>query len=104
MIDITIILVGLIFIICGIVGLFVIKWVKSHISVEQLAMLQGIAQTAVFAAEKIFGAKMGPDKKAYAIAQVKKWLESKNITFDEEAINAAIEAQVQKLTMQFNGE
>jgi hypothetical protein len=38
-------------------------------------MLAGIAQTVVFAAEKIFGAKMGEDKLAYALNLAKKLLE-----------------------------
>jgi hypothetical protein len=53
----------------------------------------------VFAAEKIFGAKMGTDKLAYALDLAKKLLEKKGLTFDEEVIRAAIEAQVQQLNL-----
>ena len=62
-------------------------------------MLAGIAQTVVFAAEKIFGAKMGADKLAYALNLAKKLLEKKGLSFDEEVIRAAIEAQVQQLNL-----
>jgi hypothetical protein len=62
-------------------------------------MLAGIAQTVVFAAEKIFGAKMGDDKLAYALGLAKKLLEKKGLTFDEEVIRAAIEAQVEQLSL-----
>jgi len=53
-------------------------------------MLSGIAQTVVFAAEKIFGAKMGKDKLEYAMALAKNLLSAKGLTFDEDVIRAAI--------------
>jgi hypothetical protein len=64
---------------------------------EQIAILTGIAQTVVYAAEKIFGAKMGTDKLAYAMNLAKTLLGKKGLTFDEDVIRAAIEAQVQSL-------
>ncbi len=98
--NITQIILGLIFILGGLISLFVIPYIKTHISTEQLAMLSGIAQTVVYAAEKIFGAKMGKDKLAYALDLAKKLLASKNLTFDEEVIRAAIESQVQQLNFE----
>ena len=97
--DITTILLGLIFILGGLAVLIVWPYIKSHVSAEQLSILAGIAQTVVFAAEKIFGAKMGEDKLAYALNLAKKLLEKKNLTFDEEVIRAAIEAQVEQLDL-----
>lgn len=97
--DITQILLGLILILGGIFTLIVWPYIKSHVSAEQLSMLAGIAQTVVFAAEKIFGAKMGADKLAYALNLAKKLLEKKGLSFDEEVIRAAIEAQVQQLNL-----
>ena len=40
---------------------------------------------------------MGKDKLEYAMNLAKKLLEKKGLTFDEEVIRAAIEAQVQQL-------
>lgn len=97
--DITQILLGLILILGGVFTLIVWPYIKSHVSAEQLSMLAGIAQTVVFAAEKIFGAKMGADKLAYALNLAKKLLEKKGLSFDEEVIRAAIEAQVQQLNL-----
>lgn len=97
--DITTILLGVILILFGAVALFVWPYVKTHVSAEQLSILAGIAQTVVFAAEKIFGAKMGEDKLAYALNLAKKLLEKKGLTFDEEVIRAAIEAQVEQLDL-----
>ena len=97
--DITQILLGIILILGGLAILVVWPYIKAHVSVEQLSMLSGIAQTVVFAAEKIFGAKMGADKLAYALGLAKKLLEKKGLTFDEDVIRAAIEAQVQQLNL-----
>ena len=97
--NITQILLGIILILGGVYTMIVWPYIKSHVSAEQLSMLAGIAQTVVFAAEKIFGAKMGPDKLAYALNLAKKLLEKKGLSFDEEVIRAAIEAQVQQLNL-----
>ena len=97
--DITQILLGIIILLGGLVSVFVIPYIKTHVSVEQLTLLSGIAQTVVYAAEKIFGAKMGKDKLAYALDLAKKLLASKKLSFDEDVIRAAIESQVQQLTI-----
>ena len=97
--DITQILLGIIILLGGLISVFVIPYIKTHVSVEQLTLLSGIAQTVVYAAEKIFGAKMGKDKLAYALDLAKKLLASKKLSFDEDVIRAAIESQVQQLTI-----
>lgn len=98
--DITQILVGIILILGAVVSYFVIPFVKAKLTAQQLSILYGIAKTAVYAAEKIFGAKMGSDKLAYALGLVKRWLEAKNLHFDEDAIRAAIEEQVKHLDIE----
>ena len=97
--NITQILLGLVLVLGGIFAFIIWPYIKAHVSSEQLAILAGIAQTGVFAAEKIFGAKMGADKLAYALNIAKRLLEKKGLTFDEEIIRAAIEAQVQQLNL-----
>ena len=95
--NITQVILGLIFILGGIVSIFVVPYLKTHMTSEQIAILTGIAQTVVYAAEKIFGAKMGKDKLAYALDLAQKELNKKGIKFDEDVVRAAIEAQVQQL-------
>lgn len=97
--NITQILLGLILVLGGLFALIVWPYIKTHVSSEQLSILAGIAQTVVFAAEKIFGAKMGPDKLAYALKLAKDLLAKKGLTFDEDVIRAAIEAQVEQLNL-----
>lgn len=97
--NITQIILGLIFILGGVIGIFVIPYLKTHMTSEQITILTGIAQTVVYAAEKIFGAKMGPDKLAYALKVAKDLLAKKGLSFDEDVVRAAIEAQVQQLSL-----
>lgn len=98
--NITQILLGLILILGGVFTLVAWPYIKTHVSAKQLSMLAGIAQTVVFAAEKIFGAKMGEDKLAYALGLAKRLLEKKGLSFDEDVIRAAIEAQVEQLDLE----
>ena len=102
MTNITWILLGIIILAFGAFGAYAIPYIRAHVTGEQIAILRGIAHTVVFAAEQIFGAKMGADKLAYAIGLAKRLLESKKLTFDEDVIRAAIEEQVKELN--FNKE
>ena len=95
--NITQILLGIIILIGGAVSIFVVPYLKAHMTAEQIATLTGIAQTVVYAAEKIFGAKMGEDKLKYAMNLAKTLLAKKGLTFDEDVVRAAIEAQVEEL-------
>ena len=97
--NITQILLGLIIILGGVVSMFVIPYLHTHLTSEQISILTGIAQTVVYAAEKIFGAKMGADKLTYAMTLAKSLLTKKGLTFDEDVIRAAIESQVQQLSL-----
>ena len=98
--NITQILLCVIVLIGAAVSLFVLPYVKTHMTAEQISILTGIAQTVVYAAEKIFGAKMGSDKLAYALNLAKTLLGKKGLSFDEDVIRAAIEAQVQQLSLE----
>ena len=99
MIDITYIILGLILILGGLITGFGVPFIRSKLSADQLAALKTTARIAVYAAEQIFGAKMGPDKLAYAINLVKSLLAKKNLTFHDEEVRAAIEAQVKEMNI-----
>ena len=103
MTNITYILLGLILIIGGLITAFGIPFIRSKLNVEQIEALKAAARIAVYAAEQIFGAKMGKDKLAYAINLVKSLLAKKNLTFDEDAVRAAIEAQVKEMNIDIGG-
>lgn len=99
MTNVTYIIVGLIFVIGGLLAAFGIPFLRSKLSTEQLATLKQIVNIAVYAAEQILGPKMGPDKKKFALDYAKKLLAKYHLTFDEAAVDAAIEAQVKELKL-----
>lgn len=103
MTDITYIILGVILILGGIFTAFGLPYVRSKVSTEQLSTLKQVANIAVYAAEQLFGAKMGKDKKAYALEYAQKLLAKFNLSFDEEAVDAAIEAQVKELKIELGG-
>lgn len=95
--DITYIILGVILVIFGIVAKIVWPNIQAKLTADQLGALATVAKIVVYAAEQIFGAKTGNDKLAYALNLAKKLLAKKNLTFDEDEIRAAIEAQVLQL-------
>lgn len=101
--DVTYIILGLILVIGGVFTAFGLPILQSKVSVEQLSTLKQVANIAVYAAEQLFGAKAGKDKKAYALDYAKKLLSKFNLTFDEEAVDAVIEAQVKELKIELGG-
>lgn len=100
MTDITYIIIGVILIIFGVIVRFAIPFLRTKMSVDQIATLKQVVNIAVYAAEQILGPKMGKDKKAFALEYAKKLLSKFNLTFDEAAIDAAIEAQVKELKIE----
>ena len=100
MTDVTYIIVGIIAIIGGLLTAFGLPFLRSKINAEQLATLKLVVNIAVYAAEQLFGAKMGPDKKAFALEYAKKLLAKFRLTFDDDVVDAAIEAQVKELKIE----
>ena len=103
MTDITYIILGIVLIVGGLITGFGIPFIRSKLNAEQLSALKAAARIAVYAAEQIFGAKMGPDKLQYALNLVKSLLAKKNLSFDDEAVRAAIEAQVKEMNIDIGG-
>lgn len=103
MTDITWIVIGVILIVFGALSAFGLPFLRSKLSVDQITTLKQIANIAVYAAEQLFGAKMGADKKAFALDYAKKLLAKWKLTFDDEAVDAAIESQVRELKLSAGG-
>ena len=75
------------------------KWVEIFKKLNKrnpdvAAYLMEICNTAVRAAEQIFGGEKGKEKKAYAIKLVEAYLKQIGISLNLETIDAAIEAAV----------
>ena len=73
---------------------FLIPYLKQRLNEEKQKRLLFWVQTAVRAAEQLFGGKTGKQKKEYVVA----FLLSKGIVFDVDEVTALIESEVYKLT------
>lgn len=94
MTDITNIIILLIGLFGAIVTALLIPYLRSRTTASQLDKFLTWVGVAVSAAEQIYtGLKRGAEKKAY----VKGFLEKKGYTYDEDTVNAALEAAVNEL-------
>lgn len=96
--DYTLLFEGVLTILFALVTMYVIPWIKTKVSAEELAEIIKWVKIAVQAAEMIYKESgMGEDKKAY----VKTFLEDKGIKYDERQIDSMIESAVLELKEQF---
>lgn len=94
--DYTTIIEIIISLFSAIITAFVIPVLKQKLSAEKREKLLFWVQTAINAAEQIYGSKTGEQKKDYVVS----FLLSKGIVFDIDEVNALIESEVYKLTQQ----
>lgn len=96
--DITNILLIIIIVAGAIITRFLVPYLKVRFSTEELNTIFALVRMAVDAAEQIFGAGKGKEKKQYVI----EYLNSKGLTVDtnvvSDELNAMIEAAVYELT------
>ena len=92
--DFTIIVECVIALLSAVVTTFLIPYLKQRLTEEKQRKLLFWVQTAVKAAEQIYGSKTGQKKKEYVVA----FLLSKGVVFDIDEVTALIESEVYKLT------
>lgn len=98
MIDFTPIIQAIIALIAVVVTTYVIPMLKKKMSNSDFELLMTIVQEAVLAAEQIIdGTKKGNEKKEYVLTYVIETLRKKNITYNIDDVNIAIEAAVKKM-------
>lgn len=91
MFDVTEILLAVIALLSAVVTGVVIPWVRAKTTFAQHQKLTAWVSIAVQAAEQLYkGSGRGQEKKEYVVS----WLNERGITFDEETVDAAIEAAV----------
>ena len=88
-VDLTPLLQAVLSLAVTLVTAFLIPWIRMKYSYEQRQRIVAAYQTAVYAAEQMFGAGMGEKKLEWAISQ----LEAKGIIVDR----SVIEAEVRKM-------
>ena len=96
--DYTMLFEGILTVLFALITLYVVPWIKTKLSAEDLNEIMKWVKIAVQAAEMIFKESgMGEAKKAY----VKTFLEDKGIKYDERQINSLIESAVLELKEEF---
>ena len=92
--DVTDIAEALVVLISALITTFVLPYIKQKLSDEKRQKLIFWIETAVKAAEQLYGSKAGQQKKEYVVA----FLLSKGIVADIDEVTALIESEVYKLT------
>lgn len=95
MVDLTPIFEALIALAGTLVTVFLIPWLKTKLTNEQLSKAQAVVQIGVFAAEKAYGAGNGDLKLKY----VEELLAAKKIRLDTATLKAMVDAEVKKLEL-----
>lgn len=94
MIDLTQVIIAVLTLIFSVVSAFLIPYLKTKVSAEQLETIKFWVNIAVQAAEMIYaGSGRGEEKKEYVL----KFLNSKGFTLNAEEIENIIEAAVLEL-------
>ena len=92
--DVTDIIEAVVVLISALITTFLLPYIKLKLSDEKRQKLIFWIETAVKAAEQIYGSKTGQQKKEYVVA----FLLSKGIVADIDEVTALIESEVYKLT------
>ena len=96
--DYTTLFEGILTVLFALVTLYVIPWIKSKVTAEELADIIKWVKIAVQAAEMIYKESgMGKAKKDYVLT----FLADKGIKYDERQIDSLIESAVLELKGQF---
>ena len=92
--DFTMLFEGIITVIMALITMFVIPWIRSKISAQELSEVLKWVKIAVQAAEMIYSESgMGKQKKLYVLA----FLNDLGINYDEQQIDFLIESAVLEL-------
>lgn len=86
MIDLTKILIAIIDLLAAIITYKLLPLIKARTTEKQRALLDAAVQTAVFAAEQVFGAGHGEEKMEYALV----WLQDRGYRVDRAEIEACV--------------
>ena len=97
--DYTNIITAVITLLTALVSAFLIPWMKERIGAEKLAKWQQYVDIAVRAAEQLYNATDGAEKKAYVL----RYLASKGIQFDSDTVDKMIESAVLTLHHELYG-
>lgn len=93
LLDLTKLAQAIISLAAGIVSLYLVPWLRSKFTNEQLSKAKSWVQIAVFVAEKLYGAGNGDQKLVYAEGILRKH----GIRLDTATLKAMIDAQIKEM-------
>ena len=97
--DITMILQAVIYLLVAIAMVIVIPWLRKQVGAENMDELMRWVEIGVAAAEQLYTAAQGEQKKQYVLEFVR----SKGLKIDEASLDATIEAAVNTLHNELYG-
>lgn len=97
--DYTEIIKAVIALITALISAFLIPLIKQRVSAEKLEKWQAYVKIAVSAAEQLYNATQGAEKKAYVL----QYLAAKGIQFDSDTVDRMIESAVLELHHELYG-
>lgn len=93
MIDFTPLAQAIITLLAAVITVYLIPWIKTRLSAEQLAYAKTAVGIAVYAAEKAYGAGNG-DKKLKYVEDV---LAARGIALDTVALKSMVDAEIKRM-------
>ena len=93
MIDLTPLLQAVISLLAAIITVYFIPWLKAQTTARQREMISAAVHTAVYGAEKLYGAGNGAEKLVYA----REWLRSQGFEIDPERLTMEIDAAIREM-------
>lgn len=98
-INITPIIEAVIALVGIVITSFLVPYLKSKMTANQFAYLEGVVKTAVYGAEVLFGGTArGDEKREYVLNYVEEICAKKHITFDADEIRQMLETAWLNLT------
>lgn len=97
--DYTEIISAVIALISALVSAFLIPWIKERVGADKLKKWQAYVEIAVKAAEQLYNANEGAEKKAYVL----QYLAERGIKFDSDTVDKMIESAVLTLHHELYG-
>ena len=93
--DFTNVVMAVIGIICGVLTKFLIPWIQANTTKAQQEKLRDAVGVLVYAAERLYPAGSGDEKKEYVMSSLKK----QGFQLDMDRLVAFVEAEVEKLPL-----
>lgn len=83
---------------------FLIPWMRRSIGADRMKMIAGFAKKCVLAAQQVYWAKTGEEKKARVRSWIYNYCAEHHITITEEQVGILIESAVKEMKLAGEGQ